>query len=59
MLVNLMHNHNFVLSPIIFGNNFVDRVPIYKLLGVDISNDLRWNYHIDYIFKKASKRLFS
>ena len=26
MLVNLMHNHNFVLSPIILDNNVVDRV---------------------------------
>lgn len=25
----------------------------------NISNDLKWNYHIDYIFKKACKRLFS
>ena len=37
----------------------MDRVPVYKLLGVYISNDLRWNYHIEYIFKNASKRLFS
>ena len=34
MSVNLMHKHNFVLSPIIHGNNFVDRVFIYQLLGV-------------------------
>ena len=54
MLVNFMHNHNFLLSPIIFGNNVVDRVPICKLIGVYISN-----YHIDYTFKKASKPLFS
>ena len=51
--------YNFELLPIILGNNVVDRVPIYKLLGVYISDDLRWNYHIDYIFKKSPKRLFS
>ena len=34
LFVNLMHNHNFVLSPIILGNNVVDRFFIYKLLGV-------------------------
>ena len=49
-----MHNHNFLLSGIILGNNLVDRVPICKLLGVYISN-----YYIDYIFKKTSKRQFS
>ena len=30
-----------------------------KLLGIIISNDLKWNEHIDYISKKASKRLYS
>ena len=33
LFVNLMHNHNFVLSPIILGNNVVDLFFIYKLLG--------------------------
>ena len=42
-----MQNHNFVLTVIIIGNTFVDRVPICKLLGVYISNYLQWNYHID------------
>ena len=27
MLVNFMHNHNFVFSPIILGNDVVDRAP--------------------------------
>ena len=31
----------------------------YKLLGNIISNDLKWSEHIDYISKKASKRLYS
>ena len=30
----------------------------YKFLGIIISNDLKWNEHIDYISKKASKRLY-
>ena len=54
MLVNLINNHNFLLPPIIFSDNVVDRVPICKLLGVYISS-----YHIYYIFNKASKPLFS
>ena len=37
----------------------VERVNTYKLLGVIISDDLRWVYHIEYISKKASKRLYS
>ena len=31
----------------------------YKLLGVYLNEDLSWNTHIDYIFKKACKRLYS
>ena len=31
----------------------------YKLLGVYLNEDLSWNTHIDYMFKKACKRLYS
>ena len=58
MSINFMYNHNFVLSPIILGDNVVDLITTYKLLGVYISNDLKWNYHIDYIFKKASSAYY-
>ena len=37
----------------------VECVTTYKLLGIIISNDLKWNEHIDYISKKASKHLYS
>ena len=56
---NFMSNHNFVINPIILGNNVIERISTYKLLGVYISSDLKWDYHIDYIVKKANKRLFS
>jgi hypothetical protein len=41
----------------------IDDVPIesvtsFKLLGVHIDSDLKWNSHIDAIFKKASTRLY-
>ena len=35
-----------------------ERVSTYKLLGVHISNDLTWNNHIDYLSKKAAKRIY-
>jgi hypothetical protein len=34
-------------------------VPHAKLLGVMISKDLKWIEHVDYICKKASKRLYA
>ena len=58
MLINFMSNHNFVINPIILGNNVIERISTYKILGVYISSDLKWDYHIDYIVKKANKRLF-
>ena len=35
----------------------VKRVNSYKILGIHVTNDLSWNEHIDYVFKKANKRL--
>ena len=54
-----MQNDNFTTRPIVLGNNTVEYVTTYKLLGIIISNDLKWNDHIDYISKNASKRLYS
>ena len=54
-----MQNDNFTTRPIVLGNNTVECVTTYKLLGIIISNDLKWNEHIDYVSKKAVKRLYS
>ena len=54
-----MQNDNFTTRPIVLGNNTVECVTTYKLLGIIISNDLKWNEHIDYVSRKASKRLYS
>ena len=42
-----MHNRNVVEVPIIHSYNVVDLALFLKLLGVYISSDLRWNYHIE------------
>ena len=44
-------------TPLVLGNDTIDAVPSFKLLGVTISSDLRWDEHIDTICAKASKRL--
>ena len=59
ILINFMHNHNFILNSIVLGNNTIETVNTYKLLGVHISSDLKWNCHVEYITKKANKRLYS
>ena len=47
-----------LVNPIIIGNKEIECVSNYKLLGVYLNEDLSWNTHIDYIFKKACKRLY-
>ena len=59
MLINFTQNDNFTTRPIVLDNNTVECVTTYKLLGIIISNDLKWNEHVDYISKKTSKRLYS
>ena len=59
MLINYMQYDNFTTRPIVLGTNTVECVTTYKLLGIIVSNDLKWNEHINYISKKASKRLYS
>ena len=59
MLVNFMQNDNLNARPIVLGDNTIERVTTYKLLGIIISNDLKWSEHIDYISKNASRRLHS
>ena len=59
MLINFMLYPNFTLRPLVVSNNSIERVSTYKILGVFIHSDLRWNSHVDYIYKKARKRLYS
>ena len=59
MLINFMRFPNFTLTPLVVGNNVIDCVSTHKILGVFIDSDLRWNSHVDYIFKKACKKLYS
>ena len=44
------------MRPFVIGSNVVERVTNYKLLGVQLSEDLKWNKHVDYIYKKACKK---
>ena len=45
-------------SLVLLGSR-IERVPSYKLLGVYISSDLKWNQHVEYITKRANKRLYA
>ena len=49
---------NKSFDPIIINNKSVEVVTVVKLLGVTVSNDLKWNSHIANTGKKVSTRLY-
>ena len=58
LLSKVMANPNTILMrPICIGSQVVGTVKTYKLLGVPIREDLKWNSHVDCIIAKAAKRL--
>ena len=58
MVSNFMKNPNTLTRPLQIENSEVERVSTHKLLVI-ISDDLKWNCHIDYIITKAAKRLYT
>jgi hypothetical protein len=47
------------LEPLTNNKRSIEVVHTAKLLGVQLSSNLKWNIHIDYMCSKASKRLFA
>jgi hypothetical protein len=45
-------------DPIIINDKEIEVVPQAKLLGLTITNDLKWNSHVKNICKKVSSRLY-
>ena len=44
-------------EPFRIRNREIERVKVFKLLGVPVQSDLKWIAHIDEIVARASKRL--
>ena len=40
------------------SNSTVERVICFKLLGINICNDLRWDAHVDALCSKVASRLY-
>ena len=59
MYVNFMKNTITATRPVSVGNQEVERVGTYEHLGVIISEDLKWNTHVEYVTAKAAKRLYA
>ena len=59
MEINFLKHQCVNLQLLVVGDAVAKQVDNYKLLGVYISSDLSWNEHVDFIVKKAIKRLCS
>ena len=46
------------IPQITIGDDKLERVSTYKLLGVHVSNNLTWNEHVDTVTKKTTKRIY-
>ena len=46
------------VPPIVLDSTEIVRVQQAKLLGVMLSNDLKWQGHVDYVCAKRSQRLY-
>ena len=57
ILINFMLYPNFTLRPLVVDNNGIERVSTYKILGIFIDGDLKWNSNVDYIYKKTCRFL--
>ncbi len=57
MIVNFRRNSP-ALPPLTIMNSTVTALESFKFLGTTISQDLKWDNHIDSIVKKAQQRLY-
>ena len=55
MLINFLHNPNFLFRPIQIGNNIIERVITYKSLGVILSSDLKWILILNTLLRRLTK----
>jgi hypothetical protein len=54
----LFSTTNVEFEPVIINNKEIEVVPSATLLGLFISNDFKWNTHIENVCKKVSSRLY-
>ena len=59
LLTNFNTNNPTSFDPVVVNGMPIDLVTSAKILRLNISNDLKWNCHIESIIKKAKKHLYS
>ena len=58
LIINFLQFQPAPVSELQLMGSAIKRVHSYKILGVHVSDDLTWNTHIDYLFKKVNRRLY-
>lgn len=59
LLINFNPKNPTSFDPVVVNGMPIDLVTSAKILvGLNMSSDLKWNCHIDFIIKKAKKRLY-
>ena len=44
--------------PVYIGNELVERVDKFKLLGMGLQNNLKWNNHVETVIQKANCQVY-
>ena len=57
-ILNIVTKKNMTLSSVLSTSGRLPEVDQLKLLGVTFCSNLKWNYHVQNIVAKASKRIF-
>ena len=57
MIIDFRRNKT-IIPPILIDSQQLERVTAYKLLGLWVDDDLKWKSNVEYLVKKAAKRLF-
>ena len=62
MCISFLQYCPFPPARLLVGSSLIENVSCYKLLGVNLSDNLTWNEHVTHIVviaKKGSKRLYA
>ena len=57
--INFSTKNTTSFDAVVVNGKPIELVATAKILGLNVSSDLKWNSHIDSIIKKAQKRLYS
>ena len=59
LCINFSTKNTTCFNPVVVDGMPIELFATAKILGLNVSSDLKWNSHIDSIIKKAQKHLYS